>query len=70
MTAATGALILDGVAALLNLTIRLVEARESAAAGMARADEGALQANAELDASAAALRIALDRARGLLGDSP
>jgi len=66
MTAAAGALILDGLAALLNLTLRLVESRETAAAGMARSDEGDAQAAAELDTAAAALDAAVQRARGLL----
>ena len=66
MNAATGTLILDGLAALLNLTLRLVEARETAAAGMARSEESDAAAAAEMNTAATALDAAVQRARGLL----
>lgn len=64
-TAATAALVIDGVTALLNLTIRLMEARGDAALGM-EAEAGSVEEKAEIQKARDALATAIARAEAAI----
>ena len=61
----TEVVIVNALAAIINLTIRLIESKEQSVVGMARSDESEAQAIEELTKATASLDAAIARAKGV-----